>query len=78
MPPRDAGVGAGLGELHRSAYAVVIRQGEGLVAQRRGRRRQLVRLADAVVKGEGGVGVQLGVGHARCGASGRSRRAFRP
>ncbi len=62
----QAGVAGCAGELHRPAEAVVVGQGEGVVAQLGGALGDLDRLGGAVQERVAGVGVQLGVGHARC------------
>ena len=62
----------GLGELHRAADAVVVREREGLVAVRGRGDGELVGQRGAVEEGEGGVGVELGVhGTNTCSHAGR-------
>ena len=53
---------ARLGELHRPVEAVVVGEGEGLVAQLARPQHQLLDVRGAVEEGEVGVAVEFGVG----------------
>ena len=59
----DADLAGGVGEGQRSRQAVVVGQGDRVVAERGRARRQLLGLGGAVQEREAGVGVELGVGH---------------